>query len=77
MIYVGHVTVWGIGEAYTGLWWGDLRESEHLGDAGEGGGYYLVGSSGNTMWDKDWLDLAQDRNSWLALANAVMNFGIT
>jgi len=37
MIYVGHVTVWGIGEAYTALWWGDLREREHLGDAGEGG----------------------------------------
>jgi hypothetical protein len=24
----------GRGEAYTGLWWGDLRERDHLGDLG-------------------------------------------
>jgi len=25
--------VWGRVEVYTGFWWGDLREGDHLGDA--------------------------------------------
>jgi len=27
----------GGGEAYAGLWWGNLRERDHLGDPGEDG----------------------------------------
>ena len=26
--------VWGRREAYTGFWWGNLRERDHLGDLG-------------------------------------------
>ena len=26
-------------------------------------------------WGMDWIDLAQDRDMWLALVNAIMNFG--
>jgi len=26
--------VWGSGEASTGFWWGNLKESDHLGDPG-------------------------------------------
>jgi hypothetical protein len=29
------------------------------------------------MWGMDWIDLAQDRNRWWALVNAVMNFCVT
>ena len=25
--------VWGRGEAYAGVWWGNLRERDHCGDA--------------------------------------------
>ena len=29
--------LWGIGEAYSGFWWGNLRERDHLGDPGVDG----------------------------------------
>jgi len=32
MRWVGRVARTGIGEAYTGFWWGNLRERNHLGD---------------------------------------------
>jgi len=34
MRWAGHVALWERGEAYTGFWWGDLRERGHLGDPG-------------------------------------------
>jgi len=33
----GHVTRMERGEAYTGFWWGNLREKDHLGDPGVDG----------------------------------------
>ena len=30
MKWAGHVARMGRGEAYTGLWWGNLRERDHL-----------------------------------------------
>jgi hypothetical protein len=57
----------------TGFWWGDLREGEHLGDPGVDG--RIISKWIFKKWDGgiDWIQLAQDRDRWRALVNAVMN----
>jgi hypothetical protein len=55
-----------------GLWWGNLRERD------------MHGWEGNIKIDLqkvgcggiDWIELAQDRDSWQALVNAVMNLQV-
>ena len=68
--------VWGRGEACTGFWWGNLKERPlgrprhrwednikmDLQEAGSGG--------------RDWIELAQDRDRWQDLVNAVMNLWV-
>ena len=64
----------GRGEAYTGFWWANLRERDNLEDPGVDGRIILkmdvqeVGCG-----SMNWIELAQDRDRWRALVNAVMN----
>jgi hypothetical protein len=67
--------VWGRGEALVGLWWGNLKET-----AGET----------QSRWEDKiktdlqevrcggvyWIELAQDKDRWRALVNAVMNLRV-
>jgi hypothetical protein len=68
----------GKGEAYTGFWWGNLRERDNLEDPGVGvriilRRIFMKWNGGGVM---DWIDLAQDRDRWRALVNATVNFRV-
>ena len=67
----------GRGEAYTGLWWGNQRERDHLGDQGVDGRIILRWIF--RKWDVggvDWIKLAQGTDRWQALVNAIMNLRV-
>jgi hypothetical protein len=56
------------------FWWGNLRERGQMEDSGVDGRIILRWIF--RKWDgesMDWTDVAQDRDSWRALVNAVMN----
>jgi hypothetical protein len=58
---------------HTGFWWRDLREGDHLGDPGIDGRIILKLIFKKWDGSMDWIELAQDRDRWRALVNAVMN----
>jgi hypothetical protein len=56
---------WGTREVYTGFWWGNLMERDHLGDLGVDG----MMMQEIRLESMDWIALAQDRDKWRALVN--------
>ena len=61
---------------HTGFWWRNLKERTHLEDLGVDGKIILKWVF--EKWDggMDWIDLAQDRDRWQAVMNAVMNLRV-
>jgi hypothetical protein len=61
MRWAGHGARMGRGVAYTGFWWGNMRERDHLGDTGVDGRIILRGVFMN--WDIG----AWTGSSWLGI----------
>jgi hypothetical protein len=60
-----------------GFWWGNLRENEHLEGLCIVGRIILQKIIKKWCSDTDCIDVAQDRNRWRAVVNAVMNLHVT
>jgi len=58
---------------YTEFWWGHLRERGYLEDRSLDGEIKLMWVFRKLGERITWIVLAQDRDSWRALVNAVMN----
>jgi hypothetical protein len=64
-------------EAYTGFWWGNLRERGPLGASGlDLEDNIKIGLQELGCGGMDWIELAQDKDRWRALVNVVMNFRV-
>jgi len=67
----------GRGAMYKGFWWGNLRETDHLED--QGVDRTMILRCIFRKWNvggMNWIDLAQDRDRWQALVNAIMNLQV-
>jgi hypothetical protein len=65
------------GETCTGFWWESPRERDQLEDQGVEGKMVLEWILGRLAeWGLEWIHLAQDRDRWRDLVNAVMNLPV-
>ena len=58
---------------HTVFWWRNLRERDQLEDPGIDGDNNKMDLQEVGCGDVDWIELAQDKDRWRALVNAVMN----
>jgi hypothetical protein len=78
MRWAGNVEYMRRGEVYIGFWWGNLGERDHLEDSGIVGKVILIWIFRKRyvgVWTGS--NLAQDRDRWRAVVNAVMNLRVT
>ena len=61
---------------HAGFWWGNLSERDHLEDPSVDGRIIVKWIFRKLGGGMDWIDLAQIRDSWRALVNAVMKLRV-
>jgi hypothetical protein len=70
--------VLGRAEVHTGPWWANLMDIDYLEDlSANGEGIFKTDiQEAGWRWGKDWIHLAQDKDRWRTLVNAVMNLRV-
>jgi len=64
------------GEAYTGFWWGNMRERDPLGGPRRKWEDNIKTDLQEVGFGMDWIELARDRDRCRALVGAVMNLPV-
>jgi hypothetical protein len=67
---------WERGEKCRRFWWESVKERDHLKNLGIDGRVGLEWILGRLV-GVEWIHLAQDRDQWWALVNAVLGSGTT
>ena len=62
--------------ACTGFWWGSLREEDGAGDRRRWEDNIKMDLHEVGCGGMDWTELAEDRDRWRSLLNAVMNLWV-
>jgi len=75
MEWARRVACMGKGQVRSRFWWGNLWGKDHVEDLGVG--VKILRQIFNKQdGGGDWTDLAQDRDKWRALVNAVINLRV-
>jgi hypothetical protein len=67
---------WEREETCTGFWWESPKEKDHLEDQGIDERMGSKRTLGRLVGDVECIQLAQDRDRWRAVVNAVMNLRV-
>jgi hypothetical protein len=77
MRWTGHAERIGRRDIHIGFWWEIQKVRNHWEDQDVGGWTILKWILREIRWDgMDSIDLAQEKDKWRALANAVMNLRV-
>jgi hypothetical protein len=67
---------WEKGETCTGFWWESPKEKDHLEDQGVDEDWIKMDLREIGLGGVEWIHLAQDRDRWRTVVNAVMNLRV-